>query len=643
VVKIKFILENKEIYVPRGENLLEAARKSGVIIDAPCNGNLSCGKCKVKIIDGKVDTKKSHHITDEEWNEDYVLACNSKVVEDITVKVPRETFAFMKDVKIDDLSNQKDREIFERAKRQVLNNGMEFKSYVRKDYLEVDTPTLDDNISDWDRIKRHLRNHLGYTHVFCRLPMLRRIPQILRKSDFKVTITHIPRGNGRTTIVNMEKGDTSSRLFGVAIDIGTTSVSACLVDLYNGELLSKASSGNAQIKYGADVINRIIFSTKGDGLEKLNQAIIHETINPLLTKMFKSAQVDKDEVIAFVAAGNTTMAHLLLGVYPDYLRREPYIPAFLRAPFIKASELGIDVNPETFLYIVPSVASYVGGDITAGVLSSGIWASDKNVLFIDLGTNGEIVFGNKDFLMTCACSAGPAFEGGEISCGMRATNGAIDTIKISDKTYEPQFTVIGDENPIGICGSGIIDLISEMMFCGIIDRRGKLNRDLDTHRIRFDEHGMGEYIVVFKDEYELSKDITINEVDIDNFIRAKGAIYSGASVLLSSLGMDFSMLDKVYIAGGIGNSLNIKNSIAIGMLPDIDEDKFMYIGNSSLMGCYLTLMSEDGRHKLEEIANHITYVELSVYSSYMDEFVSACFLPHTNMEKFPTVKQLLKE
>ncbi len=641
--KVKFLPENKTVSAKVGENLLDVARKSGIVIDAPCNGNLSCGKCKVKIIGGKVDIKRGRHLTDEEWNEGYVLACNSKIIEDIVVEVPHEASSFMYGMKIDSFSTERDKEIFHRARKQVIDNGMEFGSYVRKDYIEIDLPTIDDNISDWDRIKRHLRNNLGYSKVFCRLQMLRRIPQILRESDFKVTITHIPRGNGRTTIVNMEKEDTVARLFGVAIDIGTTSVSAFLVDLYKGELLAKVSSGNAQIKYGADVINRIIFSTKNDGLMKLNHAIIHETINPLLKEMYEIAKVDKDEVIAFVSAGNTTMSHLLLGVYPDYLRREPYIPTFLKAPFIKASELGIDVNPETFLYVVPSVSSYVGGDIASGVLSSGIWSSDENVLFIDLGTNGEIVFGNKDFLMTCACSAGPAFEGGEISCGMRATNGAVEKVKITKDTYEPQITIIGNDKPKGICGSGIIDLIYEMMILGIIDKKGRLNKELNSPRVRVDEYGMGEYVIAFKEDYNLKKDIIINEADIDNFIRAKGAIYSGASVLLESLGMDFSVLDRIYIAGGIGSSLNIINAIMIGMLPDIDIDKFMYIGNSSLMGCYLTLMSEDGRRKLEEIANQMTYVELSVYPNYMDEFVSACFLPHTNIEKFPSVKEKLGE
>ncbi|MDI6605361.1 MAG: corrinoid activation/regeneration protein AcsV [Thermoanaerobacteraceae bacterium] len=638
--KVRFLPMEKEIDVLEGETLLEVIRKAGIFIDSPCNGNGTCGKCKVKVLEGKVyNSKASKAITDEEIEEGYVLACCSKVIQDITIRIPQESSSAMYGMKIESLVGSKKREILKRAKDQVLNYGMEFVTYVRKDYIELSIPDKHDNISDVERLKRHVRKILGYTQIYFRLPLLRRIPQLIREADYKVTITHIPRGKGKTTIINMEIGDKTSRLYGVAIDIGTTSVSTCLVDLYSGELIAEASSGNAQMKYGADVINRIIYSTKINGMEKLNHAIINETINPLLYKMYQDAKVSRDEVVSLVAAGNTTMSHLFLGVYANFLRMEPFIPAFVKAPFIKASELGIEVNPETFIYLAPSVASYVGGDITAGVLASGLWTSDENVLFIDLGTNGEIVFGNKDYMMSCACSAGPAFEGGEISCGMRATNGAIEKVTIDKTTYKPTLKIIGEGNPIGICGSGIIDLICEMMLTGVINRKGRLNKDLNTDRVRFDENGIGEYVLAFKEEYNLEKDIYITEVDIDNFIRAKAAIYSGVTTLLTSLGMDFTNIDKLLIAGGIGNSLNIENSIMIGMLPDIDRSKIAYIGNSSLMGCYLTMMSEDARRKLEEIANQMTYVELSLEPGYMDEFVSSCFLPHTDINKFPSVRE----
>jgi uncharacterized 2Fe-2S/4Fe-4S cluster protein (DUF4445 family) len=640
---VKFNPGNISITAEVGENLLEVARRANVFIDAPCNGKGSCGKCRVKILNGQVHSKKSHHIDEEDEKLGYVLACCSNITGDVSVEVSSSQSAYLNNMKIESLSTPRDIQIFERAREQIIKNGMNLGSYVKKDYIELEVPTLDDSISDWDRVKRHIRNNLGYSKVFCRLPLLRKIPSVLREKDFKVTITHIPRGEDRTTIVNIEPGDTTNRLYGVALDIGTTTVAAFLVDLYGGKLIAKASSGNAQLKYGADVINRIIYSTRKNGLEELHNAIIHETINPILRKMYSDSGINKDEVIAFVAAGNTVMSHLFLGVYPDYLRKEPYTPAFIRPPFIKASELEIEVNPETFIYLSPCVASYVGGDITAGVLSSGMWSSEENVLFMDLGTNGEIVFGNKDFMLTCACSAGPAFEGGEISCGMRASGGAIEKVEIDRNTLEPQLKIIDDEKPKGICGSGIIDVIAEMLLARIIDRRGKINRDLNTRRIREDEYGIGEYVLAFKEDWDIESDITITEVDIDNFIRAKGAVYSGASTLVNSLGMDFSNIDKFYIAGGIGSNIDIKNSILIGLFPDMDIEKFVYIGNSSLMGSYLTLMSEDARRKLEEIGNQMTYVELSAYPSYMDEFVSACFLPHTDIEKFPSVKELLKK
>ncbi len=642
MVKVTFTSHNKEIYCNKGDKLLDVARDAEIFIDAPCNGNVSCGKCKVKLIKGKVDTEKTHHIRDEEWNQGYILACNTKVIEDIDIEVPSKLSSPMYGMKIEGSDKKKDKEVFDRAKKIIEENNFEFKTNIVKTYIEIEEPTLDDNISDIDRIERHVRNNLGYDEIDFTIELLRKVPTVIREDNFKVTITYIKKKN-KITILNIESGNTENKLYGVAIDIGTTSVVVCLVDLYTKEIVDKASSGNAQIKYGADVIHRIVYSTKKNGLKELNEAIIEETINSLLHSIYTKNNVDKDNVVSLVVAGNTTMTSLFLGVYTDFLRQEPFIPPFLKSPRLIGKDVGLKINDSAYVFLAPSVASYVGGDITAGVLSAGIWSSEENVLFIDLGTNGEIVFGNQDYMMSCACSAGPAFEGGGISCGMRASNGAIEKVKIDKETLKPTLTTIGDVSPIGICGSGIIDLICQMLLTGIIDRRGKIHRDIDNERIIFNEYEIGEYVLAFKEEYNLDHDITINEVDIDNFIKAKGAIYSGASVLIESLGMDFSVIDKVYIAGGIGNNLDIENSILIGLLPDIEREKFIYIGNSSLVGSYLALISKDAKKKLQEIGSEITYVELSVYPTYMDEFISACFLPHTNIEQFPTIKSKLEE
>ena len=456
--KVSFKSHGKEIYCKEGDLLLDVAREASIFIDAPCNGNISCGKCKVKLLSGKVDTEKTRHISDDEIKQGYVLACNSKVISDIEIDVPSKLSSSMDKMIIEGGQKEKDEAIFNRAKNIAKEHNLEFKINISKKYIELSEPTIDDNISDVDRLERYVRNNLGYDEIDFRLDILRKIPKVLRENNFKVTLTYIKKKN-KLTIINIEPGDTGESLYGIAIDIGTTSVVVCLVDLIKKELIDKASSGNAQIQYGADVINRIVYATKKNGLDVLHKSIINQTINPLLHNLYERNNINKDDVINVVAAGNTTMVSLFLGVYPDFLRMEPYIPPFLRSPKLMGENVGLDVNDSAYVYLAPNVASYVGGDITAGVLSSGMWASDENVLFIDLGTNGEIVFGNKDFMMSCACSAGPAFEGGGIRCGMRASCGAIESVKIDTDTLEPKLSIIGDCEPIGICGSGIIDLI----------------------------------------------------------------------------------------------------------------------------------------------------------------------------------------
>lgn len=642
MAKVIFKPQGKEIQCEIGEKLLDVARKADIFIDAPCNGSQSCGKCKVKLLEGKCDTEKTVHISDEEWEQGYILACATKVTEDIVIEVPSKLSSSMHGMKIEGSDKKVDQKLFERGRKFLEDNGLTYSTNIVKKYMELDKPSLDDNISDVDRIERHVRQALEIDGIDFRLDILRKIPRVLREDNFNITLTYLKKKN-KITILNIESGNEEGHLYGLAVDIGTTSVVVCLVNLLTNEVIEKASSGNAQIKYGADVINRIVFAVRKNNLDLMTKAIVEETLNPLIQSIYDKTGIDKDNVIRVVLSGNTTMSTLFLGIYPDYLRLEPYIPPYLKSPNLMGENVGLNVNESALVYLSPNVASYVGGDITAGVLSSGIWSSEENTLFIDLGTNGEIVFGNKDFLMCCACSAGPAFEGGGISCGMRASAGAIEKVKINEETLDPELTIIGDCEPVGVCGSGIIDLICQMLLTKVIDRRGKIQKELNNKRIRFNEHEIGEYVLAFKEEYEgLENDLVINEVDIDSFIRAKGAIYSGASVLIESLGMDFEVIDKVYIAGGIGNNLDIENSVLIGLLPDVDRSKFQYIGNSSLVGSYLTLISSDARHKLEEIGSQMTYVELSVYPTYMDEFVSACFLPHTNIDQFPTVKDLLE-
>ena len=470
MAKVIFKPQGKEIQCEVGEKLLDVARKADIFIDAPCNGSQSCGKCKVKLLEGKCDTEKTVHISDEEWEQGYILACATKVTEDIAIEVPSKLSSSMHGMKIEGSDKKVDQKLFERGRKFLEDNGLTYSTNIEKKYMELDKPSLDDNISDVDRIERHVRQVLEIDGIDFRLDILRKIPTVLREDDFNITLTYLKKNN-KITILNIEPGNKEDYLYGLAVDIGTTSVVVCLVNLLTNEVIEKASSGNAQIKYGADVINRIVFAIRKDNLDLMTKAIVEETLNPLIQSIYDKIGIEKDDVIRVVLSGNTTMSTLFLGIYPDYLRLEPYIPPFLKSPNLMGKNVGLNVNESAVIYLSPNVASYVGGDITAGVLSSGIWSSEENTLFIDLGTNGEIVFGNKDFLMCCACSAGPAFEGGGISCGMRASAGAIEKVKINEETLDPELTIIGDCEPVGVCGSGIIDLICQMLLTKVIDQK----------------------------------------------------------------------------------------------------------------------------------------------------------------------------
>ena len=434
-----------------------------------------------------------------------------------------------------------------------------------------------------------------------------------------------------------------SSTFGLAVDIGTTTVSAMLVGLETGKIYAKKTVGNRQIIYGADVINRIIEQQKPGGIQNLQKAIIQDTLLPLIDDLCKSADVPHDKIIKMTIAANTTMNHLLLGVDANSIRIEPYEPTFLEFDIRDPASIGIDLAPSAEMLIAPNIGSYVGGDITAGILSAGELMSEMT-LFIDLGTNGEIVFGNGEFLMACACSAGPAFEGGDISCGMRATEGAVERFVIDKETMIPELTVIGNGKPVGLCGSGLVDVVAELFCNGIIDGKGKFcdNSTLPevSGRILYDEYGTGSYILIFAADSATGEDITITEVDIDNFIRAKAAIFSGIISLLSPLGLTPADIDDVFIAGGIGSGIDIKNAISIGMLPALDEEKYRYLGNTALDGAFsmlLQLHSEQALEMVNDLARNMTYIDLSSTPGYMDEFIAACFLPHTDEKLFASV------
>jgi uncharacterized 2Fe-2S/4Fe-4S cluster protein (DUF4445 family) len=637
--KVLFLPDNRYIVVGKGESILKAAMDADVHINASCGGSGSCGKCRVVIDEGEVERNPNPKMTESDIARGYALACQTSVMSDLKVTVPLE-------------SRIGDKRIFERKEPEPAHGYLlsaedwekrlpawELNPSTRKIHLVLSRPTLDDNTSDAERVKRGLAVEAGLRDVIIDYPVLQRLPNMIRQSDWDVTVTVLDSGEGLRA-VRIEQGDTSERQSAIAIDVGTTTISAELIDLRTGEVTAKASDYNAQVAFGEDVITRIIYATRGTGLAKL-QSVVVGTIWNLIKNLVEQAGIEYCNITHLVVAGNTTMMHLLLGLNPKYIREEPYIPSGTIFPWIKCSDVGLRIAAGVYLYAIPCVASYVGGDITAGILASGIFNTDKLTLYIDIGTNGEMVLGNREWMLSCSCSAGPAFEGGGVKHGMRATSGAVEQVRINKMNYEPMIITVGRRKPIGICGSGLIDTLSEMFLTGIMNEKGKVNPDLPTDRVRATEGG-AEYVLVWAEDSATRRDIVITEVDIDNLMRAKAAVYAGIEILLSSMDMDVSMIDELLIAGAFGRYLEVDKAVTIGLLPDIGYDKIKFVGNGSLLGAHLSALSKDMMNKANEIARQMTYLELSMNPGFMDHYMSALFFPHTNLDDFPAVKEKLE-
>jgi uncharacterized 2Fe-2S/4Fe-4S cluster protein (DUF4445 family) len=633
--KVTFLPDNISVAVDDNANLFKAVKAAGLYVLSSCGGKGNCGKCKVVIREGSVESGKSRsYLTAEEVERGYVLACHSRVQSDLIVEIPQES------------RMQAKHKIATGAKTDELLKLLEaaggcLESRIRRIYLEMSPPTIDDNISDYERLRRALdQEGVDASHLHLNILALKKMSRVLREANWKVTVPVFNVGSF-TELLDIYPGDVRNTRYGAAVDIGTTTIVVYLVDMTNGHILGTASSYNPQVKCGDDVITRIVYATEKNGLQELQDLAIG-SINGMLTELANKNNVAHGMIDYVVAAGNTTMTHLFYGINPQYIREEPYIPVAAFFPLIRGKNVGFKVDPQAIIYTMPNVASYVGGDITAGVLVSQIHKKEEVSLFIDIGTNGEIVLGNRDWLVTAACSAGPAFEGSGIKFGMRAMEGAIEEVEINPATFDVHYRVIGDAKPIGICGSGMIDILAEMYLCGVIDQKGNIREDLGSKRVRRGDSGL-EYVLVWRVESAVNKEIVITEVDLDNLIRAKAAIYAGFATLLAQMNLSFGDLDRLYIAGGFGRYIDVERAITIGMLPDLPVDKFVFLGNTSIIGAYYGLMCDRIRHEAEEIAKKMTYIELSVSHSFMDEYMSALFLPHTNIDSFPTVKRELEQ
>ncbi len=658
--RVHFEPDNIEVMAEVGSNLLQIAIDAGVYIAASCGGAGVCGTCKVLIKEGEVEITKTNSLTEEEIKQGYRQACQSKVLSDLTVYVPVES-------RLDRSALGRDDELPEVAvggggftppagaaffdlplpsREDLYVELPRTRPPVREFFFRLPPPTLEDNISDLSRVLRGLKQDYKLINLTADFEVVQKLPQVLRENDWEVTVTTLVtaiapyRGaRHRPRLINIEPGDTRDRYYSLGFDIGTTTVCGQLLDLNQRKTLAQSTDYNHQISYGQDVITRIAYCQKSGGLEKLQQAVV-QTINGIIKELLTESQVQAEDIGHFTVAGNTTMIQILFGVDPKYIRLAPYVPTANFMPPVKAVSLGIEVAGHVYIYSLPLVASYIGADIVSGVLASGMHRKDEFTLYIDIGTNGQIVLGNSEWMVTAACSAGPAFEGGGISHGMVAAGGAIEDSNINPKTLEPELATIGGEKPKGICGSGLISIIASLFTSGIVGQNGKFNTDTKNKRIREGADGF-EYVLVWAKDSQIGKDIVITEVDIENLIRAKAALYAGLQTLAKSVGVSLRDLRQVTIAGAFGSYIDVEKAITIGLLPDLPKDRFIFIGNGSLLGVRLTSFYTDMIDDARKVASMMTNFELSENVDFMNNYIAALFLPHTSLDEFPSVNAWL--
>jgi uncharacterized 2Fe-2S/4Fe-4S cluster protein (DUF4445 family) len=616
--------------VPVGTTLLDAVGQAGLPIQASCGGRGTCGDCVVRVIEGDYTTTPSAALAGNLAGQGYVLACLTRVAGDLTLDLPHFEEIYVKST---------DPIVFSEQDAGGISAVLETRPAVTRLRLAVPAPTLESNRGDISRVFEEIRKVEPAGILRCETGALRSLARALRAENGKIAVT-LARGTGVLSILDVRPESWAGGIYGIACDIGTTTVALSLVDLATGQALDTVLGLNRQIKCGEDVISRINYAAKPGGLAEL-RSLAATTINSLIDKATASAGLSTRDIYLASVTGNTTMLHLFLDLDPGYIREEPYVPTFNVLPYLPVRDTALAINPSARVYCAPVIGSYVGGDIAAGLLATPMLRDSEHVsIFIDVGTNGEMVVGNRDWLVTCACSAGPAFEGGGVRCGMPATAGAIERVKILEDG-RLEYSVIGESKPRGLCGSGLVDLLAELLIRGYIDRRGTFKADWAGKRLLDTERGKA-FLVEEGGKTFWGHDLVITERDIANLIRTKAAVFSACSLLLKQVGLTFDGIDAVYIAGGFGHHLDTENAVRIGLLPDLARERFRYLGNSSLVGAYFILISETNRQLAEATSSKMTYVELNTEPSYMNEYTGALFLPHTDLGLFPSVKPLIR-
>jgi uncharacterized 2Fe-2S/4Fe-4S cluster protein (DUF4445 family) len=625
--KITLLPSQETLDVPTGTLITEAIQEAGLEIAQPCGGQGRCGRCAV-ILEGDGARRRSTiRLSEQDLDTGYALACQTVIEGEVSITIPEQEAVARRLVTDKSVAKVEVPFPYDPDRLQT----------VRVMQVNLKEPTYDDNRDDVSRLETELAQN-GYSQVKIPLGLLQKTSEVLRASNWSPWLIFEILDPKTKHIRLIDMSPDQIKPVGLAIDIGTTTVTTYLVDLETGKVIGSAAEYNQQISRGEDVISRIIFATKGDGLKELSR-LVRNTIDELLERLRRRTGISPKTIHKVTVAGNTTMIHLFLELPPDSIRLTPFTPTINTPMKLIASEIGLKVHPMAPVDCLPGVASYVGADITAGVLASGLSDSEELTLFIDVGTNGEIVLGSSDWMVTCACSAGPAFEGAGVYDGMRATEGAIEEVWVHSETYEPTYRVIGGLKPQGICGSGLISLLAELFVTGVIDRGGNIRLDLDTPRVRQGEHGP-EYVVAWGTESETGKDISLTNVDVENLMRAKAAIYAGFSVLATSVGLELADIQRVLIGGAFGKYINVEKATQIGLLPDLPWDRFHFLGNTSVLGTYMALLSKFSRERVKEIAGKMTYIELSADNTFFEAFTAALFLPHTDISRFPNVAEI---
>ena len=634
---VTFLPSGRQVQAEAGTTVIRAARKAGLHINASCGSTGVCGKCLIRLEEGAVEGGLSDKLSSEQVQQGVRQACTAEINSDLTVRI--QDAAGLKGGQLGTEVPERHRAAIHIFDIDELQEEGIFIAPVEKYFLELPRPDINDRQADSGRLLRGMDEQYDERHIHISLYMMRLLRRVLREDDFRVTATLARPVNKRfrSMLQHLQSGNWADRNYGIAVDIGTTTVYGQLIDKLSGKVLAEAGHYNLQISYGEDVITRMIHAEKPEGLSQMH-TLVTDSINNIIDCMLKQTDVARDEITSITLAGNTAMSHLLLELEPHNIRRAPYVPVSTLFPPIRTSELGLNLGGHCMALLYPSVSSYVGGDIVAGIMGSGMYRTDKVTLFIDIGTNAEIVVGNSEWLACAACSAGPAFEGGGIMHGMRAGAGAIDDFSLDPVTHEPMIMTIGSKPAVGICGSGLLIIVATLYECGIIDQGGHFNRDLVTDRIRKGRSGY-EYILVHAKESGIDRDIVLTEVDIDNFIRAKGAIYAGLTTLLNEVGLTVNDIEQLILAGAFGSYIDLDSAMTVGLLPEVDANKCMYVGNGSLMGCRMSELSNHIRRDVVKTLNMMTSFELSDVPSYTDKYVASLFLPHTDQTLFPNAEK----